>query len=114
MATMKLNDQAFKHAKSLIKSDDVARDTDWSEAQPSTDEENKFLEDEGRSEYAKWYLGYDPEEDKDNKSYYGFPYGDFERVHRDGLIAAKQRAAQNDYSDIEDAADELLQMIERE
>ena len=72
MATMKLNDQAFKHAKSLIKSDDVARDTDWSEAQPSTDEENKFLEDEGRSEYAKWYLGYDPEEDKDNKSYYQY------------------------------------------
>jgi len=39
--------------------------------------------------------------------------GDFRKVHRDGLIAAKQRAAQNDYTDIEQAADELLEMIDK-
>jgi hypothetical protein len=34
-------------------------------------------------------------------------------VHRDGLIAAKERAAQQGYHDIEKAADELLQALEK-
>ena len=42
----------------------------------------------------------------------GFPYGDFHRVHRSGLIAAKQRAAQRDHDDIERAADELLVLLD--
>ena len=31
------------------------------------------------------------------KGRYKFPYGDFRTVHRDGLIAAKERAAQQGY-----------------
>jgi hypothetical protein len=34
-------------------------------------------------------------------------------VHRDGLIAAKERAAQQGYQDIEKAADELLSSLEK-
>lgn len=113
MAKMKLNERGLKHARSLIRDDHVVTGSDWSEAQPSTDEENEVLENDGRSEYARWFLGYDPEEDEDNKGYFGFPFGDFDKVHRSGVIAAKQRAAQNDYSDIEKAADELLEMIDK-
>jgi uncharacterized protein (DUF2267 family) len=38
---------------------------------------------------------------------YKFPYGDFENVHRCGVIAAEVRAAQRKYADIEVAAAHL-------
>jgi hypothetical protein len=61
-------------------------------------------------EYAKWFLAIDGE--KDNKTSYKFPFGDFEKVHRGAVIAAKVRAGQYHHKDIEDAADELLQIID--
>lgn len=109
---MKLNKEALAHAKQLIREGKVAQDTDWSEDQPSADEENKFLDKHGWAGYHEWYLGIDTDENEETKGHYGFPYGDFKKVHRDGVIAAKQRAAQYDYHDIEKAADELLQMID--
>jgi len=112
MAT-KVNRDAVKHARKLIEDGDYVVDTDWSERQPSSDDENRFLEQHGWDEYSKWYLAEDTSEDKDNKGRYKFPYGDFKKVHRSGVIAAKQRAAQNDYSDVEKAADELLQLIDK-
>ncbi len=57
MAT-KLNKRAFEHAKNLIlkrKYIHGAKDK-WSEDQPSTEDENKFIEKNGISEYGKWYL----------------------------------------------------------
>lgn len=110
---MKLNREAVKHAKSLIRDNKVVKNSDWSERQPSPDVENKFLDKHDWDEYAQWHLGLDEDENEETKGHYGFPYGDFKKVYRDGVIAAKQRAAQNDYSDIENAADELLQMIDR-
>jgi hypothetical protein len=66
---------------------------DWSEHRPSAEEENKFLEQHGWKEYRKWYLGIDDEQDEDNKGRYRFPYGDFERVHRCGVLSAESRPA---------------------
>lgn len=40
-----------------------------------------------------------------------FPYGDFRRLYRSGLIAAKQRAGEWDHDDVEQAADRLLQDV---
>ncbi|MAS32785.1 MAG: hypothetical protein CL610_02185 [Anaerolineaceae bacterium] len=109
---MKLNQAAVKHAKKLIKDGKVAKDTDWSDDQPSADEENKFLDNHDWDTYGQWYLGIDTDENEETKGRHNFPYGDFKKVHRDGIIAAKQRAAQYDYADIEKAADELLEMID--
>ena len=109
---MKLNKAAFDQAKRLIRDGNVVKDSDWSKAQPSAKEESRFLEDHDWDDYGKWYLARDTEDDKDTKGGHNFPYGDFKKVHRKGLIAAKQRAAQNDYADIEKAADELLEMID--
>ena len=39
-------------------------------------------------------LGDDDEEPEDTKGRYRFPYGDFEKVHRCGLLAAVSRAGQ--------------------
>ena len=85
---------------------------DWSEHQPSNDEENRFLEEHGVREYRKWFLGFEEDEDEDNKGRYKFPYGDFERVHRCGVLAAESRAGQYKYFDIERAASHLHGMLE--
>jgi hypothetical protein len=43
---------------------------------------------------------------------YEFPYGDFEMVHRCGVLAAESRAAQYQHSDIETAAAHLHGMLD--
>ena len=71
MAT-KLNKRAFEHAKDLISSGKCVQDEkdEWSEHQRSTEDENKFIEKNGISEYGKWYLGIEDEEDENNKGHY--------------------------------------------
>ena len=109
---MRLNKDGYKHAKNLINRGKYVVDSDWSEDKPSAEEKNRFLEEHGWEEYCKWFLGIDPDAKPQSKERYKFPYGDFQKVHRKGLIAAKQRAAQNDYHDIEKAGDELIEMID--
>lgn len=109
---MQLNDDAVGKARSLIEAHQYALDTDWSEAQPSPDAENDMIDRNGWEGFGEWHLGIDPEASEETKDRFAFPYGDFRRVHRSGLIAAKQRAAQHDYEDIERAADELLTTLD--
>ncbi|MGZ6689984.1 MAG: hypothetical protein ACXVHQ_21105 [Solirubrobacteraceae bacterium] len=111
---MKLNERAYAHAQKLIEDRRVVlvqRD-DWSEHQPSAQDENRYIEEHGIAEYARWYLGIDETQDKDSKVRYKFPYGDFENVHRCGVLAAESRAGQYKYFDIENAAAHLHGMLE--
>ena len=103
---VKLNQRAFEHAKELIEQGKFVFDERdmWSEHQPSAQDENEFIREHGFSEYAKWFLGIDTDEDEENKRRYKFPYGDFEKVHRCGVLAAESRAGQYKYDDIEHAA----------
>jgi hypothetical protein len=114
--TTKLNKKALEHARSLVKQGKVVRDErdDWSEAAPSADDENAFLEKHGWAEYAKWHLGEDSEKSEETKGRYTFPYGDLKKVRRGGVISAESRAAQNDYDDIAEATKELLELIDGE
>lgn len=113
MSKMKVNKAAVRNAKHLIDDGKYVKDSDWSEAQPSADDENDFLDDNNWEKYGEWFLAVDQEENEETKGHYNFPYGDFKRVHRDGLIAAKQRAAQYDYDDVEEAADDLLERLDK-
>jgi hypothetical protein len=99
---MRLNAQALAHAKELIDKGQTRMDDrdDWSEHAPSADEENAYLDKHGWDEYARWYLGVDTDMDDETKGRYKFPYGDFRRVHRCGVISAESRAAQYDHDDI--------------
>jgi hypothetical protein len=112
--SVKLNQRAFEFAKELIKEGlFVYDDRDaWSEHQPSAQEENEFIRQYGMGEYAKWHLGIDDAEDEDRKGRYKFPYGDFRKVHRCGVLAAESRAGQYKHFDIEVAAAHLHGMIE--
>jgi hypothetical protein len=111
---VKLNEKAYDHAKHLIEQGKFVHDERdaWSEHQPSAEEENRFLEEQGFAEYGRWYLGVDDEHDVETKGHYKFPYGDFEKVHRCGVLAAESRAAQRNYSDIETACAHLHGMLE--
>jgi hypothetical protein len=111
---VRLNEKAFEHAQNLIKDGKFVIDDrdDWSEHQPTAAEENEYLEKHGFSEYARWYLGIDEEHPEDTKGHYKFPYGDFKKVHRCGVLAAESRAGQRKYLDIERAAAHLHGMLE--
>jgi hypothetical protein len=113
---IKVNPAAQEHAKNLIERGHVVVDkrNSWSEHQPSAEEENEFIRQHGFEEYAKWHLGIDDTHAETTKARYKFPYGDFKNVHRSALLAAKARARQHGYSDIENEAVQLLEMIHSE
>jgi hypothetical protein len=111
---VKLNKRAFEHAKGLIIDGRFVYDDrdEWSEHRPSAADENRFIGERGFDEYALWYLGIDDEATEGTKGHHKFPYGDFRKVHRCGLLAAESRAGQRKYYDIELAVAHLHGMIE--
>ena len=113
--TVKLNRPAVTQAERLIDSGKAVWDERdaWSEDQPTARQQNAFIKKYGLGEYAKWHLGIDDSEAADTKEHYKFPYGDFENVHRCGLLAAESRAGQYKYTAIESAAARLLGMLDR-
>ena len=112
----KLHRKGYEHARELVEHGKVVRDQrdDWSEHQPSTEDENEFIQRHGIEEYGKWHLGIDPDESVDAKGRYKFPYGDFKKVHRCAVISAESRAGQYKHLDIEKAAKHLLELIDAE
>ena len=108
---IRLNQDALDRAQNLIKGRQYEKDSDWSEAQPSADEENKFIDENGWEAFAKWHLAYDTEASEETKSRYMFPFGDLKKLHRSALIAAKQRAGSEDYEEVQSAADRLLEKL---
>jgi hypothetical protein len=108
-AGLALDENAFAFATQLIKEGRSVPDGKgaWSEHKPSAQEENEFIRIHGLGEYAKWHLGVDDHYPGNTKQRYKFPYGDFKNVHRCALLAAKARARQYGYTEIENAAAEL-------
>jgi hypothetical protein len=111
---VKLNRIAFNYAKQLIKEGKFVADerNAWSEHRPSARKENEFIPLQGFHEYSKWYLGIDDEQDENTKRRYRFPYGDFKKVHRCGVLSAESRAGQYKHFDVERAAAHLHGMID--
>ena len=111
---VRLNATAYEHARTLISEGNaVADERDaWSEHQPSSRQENEFIQELGWRTYARWYLGVNEAASEETKERYEFPYGDFEKVHRCGVLTVESRAAQYDHADIEAAAAHLHGMID--
>jgi len=111
---MKLNESGYEHARRLVEDGQVVVDDrdEWSEHQPSSADENHFIDEHGIHEFAKWHLGVDDTKPVNTKGRYAFPYGDFEKVHRCALLAAESRAGQYDHDDIQSAAAHLHGMLE--
>ena len=112
MTTYRVNDDAVAKARKMIDSGQYDTQASWSEAAPSADEGNAKIDRDGYAGYGEWHLGIDTGASEDTKDRYGFPFGDFRRVVRSGLIHARQRAAQNDHDAVERAAGELLDHLD--
>ena len=108
-----LNDRAVEHARELIEKRRYVLESDWGEAQPRTQDENRFLESHSWEEYADWHLGLTDRATDETKARYAFVYGDYQRIHRSGIIACHFRAAEWRHKEIELAAHELLQAIDK-
>src|SRR3954447_5924275 len=113
MPSYEVNRPAVTKARELIDAGDYDDTTEWSDAAPTTEQANEYLEGHGWDEFARWHLAVDPEANEETKGRYAFPYGDFRTVNRAALIHAKQRASQNDHDAIERAAGELLARLDR-
>jgi hypothetical protein len=113
MASYLLNDAAVAKARQLIDARQYVLDSDWGEVQPRAADQNSYLDSHSFSEYAEWHLGLSEGAKDGTKARYAFVYGDFRRLHRTGLIACVYRASEWRHKDIELAAHDLLQYLDR-
>jgi len=113
MASYKVNRRAIAHARRLIDARQYVLDSDWGEVQPRAVDENAFLKNHSWDEFATWHVGLTDGAEDGTKARYAFVYGDFRRVHRSGIIACHYRAAEWRHKEVELAAHNLLQYLDR-
>ena len=113
VAAYAVNPSAVAQAERLIEARQYVLDSDWGEVQPGADAQNAFLERHSWDDYAAWHLGLTEGAKDETKARYAFVYGDLRRVHRSGLIACVYRASEWRHKEIELAAHELLQLLDR-
>jgi hypothetical protein len=107
MASYTVNPDAVAQAERLIRGRQYVLDSDWGEVQ------NAFLEKHSWEDYAAWHLGLTEGANDGTKARYAFVYGDFRRVHRAALIACVYRASEWRHKEVELAAHDLLQLLDK-
>ena len=113
MATYLLNTDAVVFVEELISKRRYVLQSTWTEANPDAETENAFLERHDWVAYGRWHLGLTVGASEETKGRFAFCVGDFSRVHRSALIACVYRAAEWHHKDVELAAHELLQKLDR-
>ena len=109
---LKINSSGVSKARSLIKAGKINTGTGWGF---DSSDRNKLLDSVNGdwSQYAKWFLVIDNEMDEDTFGRYKYPYGKNGEIWRRAVIAIKSRAAQNNWNELADTADSLLQAIDK-
>ena len=113
MASYSLNPAGVQQARQLIDDRQYVLDSDWGSVQPDAAAQNDYLEKHSWAEYAAWHLGLTDGANEETKARYAFVYGDLRRVHRSGLIACVYRASEWRHKDVELAAHDLLQYLDK-
>jgi hypothetical protein len=113
MATYSVNKAAVARCRQLIEAKQYVLDSDWGDVQPNADAQNAYLAKHSWDDYASWHLGLTEGANDETKARYAFVYGDLRRVHRTGLIACVYRAAEWRHKEVELAAHDLLQHLDR-
>ena len=113
MATYSVNKAAVAHCRRLIEAKQYVLDSDWGDVQPNADAQNAYLDRHSWDDYAGWHLGLTEGANDETKARYAFVYGDLRRVHRTGLIACVYRASEWRHKDVELAAHDLLQRLDK-
>jgi hypothetical protein len=112
VATYKVNRRGVAHARELIAARRYVLDSDWGDVQPRAAAENEFLEKHSWGEYSGWFLGLTEGATDETKARYAFVCGDFQRLHRSGLIACLYRAAEWRHAAVMRAAYRLLRELD--
>ena len=113
MATYSVNQAAVARCRQLIEAKQYVLDSDWGDVQPNADAQNAYLDKHSWEDYAGWHLGLTEGANDETKARYAFVYGDLRRVHRTGLIACVYRASEWRHKDVELAAHDLLQLLDK-
>jgi hypothetical protein len=113
VASYSVNERGVARARRLIEARQYVLRSEWNRVQPRAAEENAFLETHSWDEYAEWHLGLTDGAKDHTKARYAFVYGDLRRLHRTGLIACVYRASEWRHKDVELAAHDLLQYLDR-
>jgi len=113
MAKYEVNPPAVEKALRLIEGRQYVLQSEWGEVQPDAAAGNAFLEGHSWEEFAAWHLGLTVGANDETKARYAFVFGDFRRLHRSGIIACVYRAAEWRHKQVELAAHELLQELDR-
>ena len=113
MAAYEVNPAAVAHARELIDRRQYVLDSDWGAVQPNADAQNAYLDKHTWDDYSAWHLGLTEGANDETKARYAFVYGDLRRVHRTGLIACVYRASEWRHKDVELAAHDLLQLLDK-
>jgi hypothetical protein len=106
MTSYSVNPDGVAWAERLIDSGQYVLTSDWGNVQPRAREQNAFLD-------SHWFLGLTDGAADETKARYAFVYGDFRRLHRMGIIACQYRAAEWRHKDVELAAHDLLQRLDK-
>jgi hypothetical protein len=113
MASYSVNEAGFEFARELITKRQYVLDSEWGAVQPKAAQETAYLDRNGWEKYERWFLGLTDGANDHTKARYAFAFGDFRRIHRSGIIACHYRAAEWRHKEIELAAHELLQLIDK-
>lgn len=106
---VKLNRKGYSNARKLINAGKVNTTARWSF---TASDGNKILGDDNWSNYARWHLATDSSAESDTKAHYKYPFGKNGQVYRSALRAIRSRAAQQNVTDVFDAAGRLMEMID--
>jgi hypothetical protein len=113
MARYDVNPDAVARCRDLIEAKQYVLDSDWGEVQPGAGDQNDFLANHSWEDYGAWHLGLTEGATDGTKARYAFVYGDFRRVHRTALIASVYRASEWRHKQVELAAHDLLQALDK-
>jgi hypothetical protein len=108
-----VNKDAVAFAEELISARRYVVRSEWSDVQPDATAENDFLDRNDWESYSLWHLGLTDGANDETKARYAFVFGDLRRLHRSGLMACRFRATQWDHKEIELAAHDLIQKLDK-
>jgi hypothetical protein len=108
-----VNEAAVDKARHLIDVRQYVLRSSWSDVQPTASDQDDFLDRNDWDAYADWHLGLTEGAAPETKGRYAFVYGDFRRLHRMGIISCIYRAAEWYHKEIELAAHDILQHLDR-
>ncbi|MCS7070537.1 MAG: hypothetical protein NZM00_03470 [Anaerolinea sp.] len=104
--TLKINPPGVAHALHLVKTGHYTINTIWENNRPTEAQQQAYQAENGEDELARWYLARDDDG-------YTLPHGDFRRVHRSAVVAAKRAAEAQGLPELVAAADEILDLFDR-